>query len=90
MGKGQARFSTIPVNELIDGVTITRFASAELRLFNTAALSSDALLRSASLGLVGHKFFSGQWSWVINLTQLTLLSSDSCEDGGRSSNKTLG
>jgi hypothetical protein len=30
---------TIPVNELIDGVTITRFASTELRLFNTAALA---------------------------------------------------
>jgi hypothetical protein len=37
--EGQARFGTIPVNELIDGVTITRFASIELRLFNTAALA---------------------------------------------------
>jgi hypothetical protein len=34
---------TIPVNELIDGVTITRFASTKLRLFNTAAF---ACLRS--------------------------------------------
>jgi hypothetical protein len=37
--EGQARFRTIPVNELIDSVTITRFASVELRLFNTAALA---------------------------------------------------
>jgi hypothetical protein len=37
--EGQARFRAIPVNELIDGVTITPLASAELRLFNTAALA---------------------------------------------------
>jgi hypothetical protein len=30
---------TIPVNQLIDGVTITRFESTELKLFNTAALA---------------------------------------------------
>jgi hypothetical protein len=30
---------TISVNELIDGVTITRFASTKLRLFKTAALA---------------------------------------------------
>jgi hypothetical protein len=37
--EGQARFRTIPVNELIDGVTITPLASIELRLFSTAALA---------------------------------------------------
>ena len=39
--EGQARFRAIPVNELIDGVTITRFASVWLRLFKTAALASS-------------------------------------------------
>jgi|HubBroStandDraft_6_1064221.scaffolds.fasta_scaffold434183_1 hypothetical protein len=33
--EGQAWFRTIAVDELIDGVTIARFASVELRLFNT-------------------------------------------------------
>jgi hypothetical protein len=37
--EGQARFRAVPVNKLIDGVTITRFASADERLFNTAALA---------------------------------------------------
>jgi hypothetical protein len=37
--EGQARFRTIPVNELIDGVTITPLCVCRVRLFNTAALA---------------------------------------------------
>jgi len=37
--RGGVLQGSIPVNKFFDGVTITRFASAELRLFSTAALT---------------------------------------------------
>ncbi len=63
---------SIPVNKFFDGVTITRFASAELRLFSTAALtcSRSGKRRTDLVPTIDSSSVFRASSWLANFRNL--------------------